>query len=586
MLSSHATVNAYINFNMKVNPISLKSTLVGTILVFSLGLLYTHSTGKLYPGAIFMAVLPLLFLILHVYSRNKTPTVKENYIYVIIILLMGAFYRAYIFYFPESLIGVDTFSYAITTQEVIASGSTSSINQFFYSDASSYYVIYSLFALISGMEVSESMIIFPIILGIIIPISSMILTRAFGSSGLPQNWILAGSFATIVTMSVHHAYSPNVQSLAVSMVAIYTVALLAYFRTKTLNSLIVLFFLLFSMIFTHKLVFPIVVLLMFSCFILSSIFDKKILTEDRARANSFGYLTIMISSLLFMYIQWGFITDYFTAVQFKILSLSDTLGPSSSSVKVSPSLANPSAAVEPHSGIGGILMRNGYGLVLLPMSGIAWIHLLWKQSTKTVNIVVLSFATSVIFVPIFIADSSVGHPARPIFFAEFVLVTICAIVYGNKLDSNSILAVLKLFTLVMIATALIFSTPALPDHPGGPRFYITSEESAAKEFGHNYINGSVHVDPYYSGIKIDPIVNSKLNSSKRQYKSMNRDLIDRKLPERSYPYVGFRNEVDIYRVPRSGVWRLTWDPQKYLEATHNQIYDNSGASLYNNPKNN
>jgi hypothetical protein len=184
----------------------------------------------------------------------------------------------------------------------------------------------------------------------------------------------------------------------------------------------------------------------------------------------------------------------------------------------------------------------------------------------------------------FIADSRVGHPARPIFFAEFVLVTICAVVYGDKSDSNSILAVLKLFTLVMIATALIFSTPALPDHPGGPRFYITSEESAAKEFGHNYINESVHVDSYYFGTKIDPIINGELNGSKRQYKSMNRDLIDRKLPERSYPYVGFRNEVDIYRVPRSGIWRLTWDPQKYLETTHNQIYDNSGASLYNNPK--
>ena len=561
----------------------LKTTAIIVLLSIAAGTLGSHSSGSLWPWipvSVGVAVLAVLAGML--WRTNQTsPPVGPS---LVLVVGIAVFYRAYTFVFPASMIGMDPDGYAIWINQLVAAGSIEAMNVGFYAKAPFFPLLNGLSAVVSGLPVRTAMIITPLLTGILVPLSVYLLSRYITYEEATEVGIAASLIVVVAAQGFHYSYWPIAQTLATLFLCLFVVVSVRSIsgpRRRYRFSMLFVVFLL-SMAFTHKL--PMLVTIMFvgafiALFLLPRTAVKQIGLERRGR-----YDVWMLFGITFMmlFIQWTYIADFLRTVVVKLVALLGSESPS-----VSPALLHPTAAVNPYSEIVGILLRNAHALVLLVLGAVAWLVLAYTSRSRR-SVQVLHAATAGLFLlyPITILVPSEFRYTRVTLFIEPFLAVLIAVAFIHQSNQSKELlsrawSAMIIGIIVFVVVSQVVTVGAAPDFPGSPRMYLTSEEVAAKEFGHQHMDGST-AGPYYAGEQPFPdqhVTSSGTLDAEREnmYTPLNSSLYNATLLSDCPPDVLYR-QIDVYRF--QGAWRLTWNPKSVLDTHYNRIYANHGAKHY------
>jgi len=565
---------------------TFKICIILSSLALSGGVLYTYATGQLYSGFSYgMLIATSLFLSFVWYSVDGTASSARPYIAAVVVL--AVLYRTYVFLYPAGFIGSDPSLYAQQIEQTMQAGSTSAIELLFYSNVSAFISLPAMFGLMSGLPAAETLVIYPVFTGVVFTLAAVVLTRYLVPKGRSREGAIAAVVLSITTATTFYGYVPIAQTLAVALWAVLIFLSIQYYVFSSKRAFVLATLTLTGLAFAHKLPLPIVFVVLVALVSLIGLREtttrgigEKLRRHDRSgsvspvRSQHFGVTLVMLSAI-FLYFQWAFVTSFVVSVASTIATVLST-GPS-----VSPSLAAPTAAVAPQSEVVGILLRRAHGFALLSIGGLAWLFVVYLRRTALGALVLLvSSAVSVgfLFVSAFNpGTSSTSNPLRLVFFAEPVLVPIIAAVFG-RVSLRRWIGALSAVLVVVLLVSQVYSATAVPDHPGGPREYLTTQEIEGKEFGYTYTDDPIYTDWYLTvtGPREDIDTEEPL-----QYRPLEEALLNGTVTERGYEYVSLRTNVDIYRT-RDGSWRLTWNPETTLDGSYSRVYANGDLSLYAN----
>ena len=536
------------------------------LLVISMAVLLISTGNQIYP---FLPVGALTSTVIILIAAKGQP--RSYGCMIGLVTGISVFYRVFTFNFPPSLIGVDPDRWATNIQKIVNSGSIEPLNVYFYSDAPLYFIIGAEVQILSGMDTASSMIVFPVILGFLMPTGASILTKRL--TGNLRTSIVAGTIAAITTMTIWLAYWPIPQSLATAYWIVFFLSVILYQSTGQKATLPVTIVSLIGIMYTHKMPFIILALAVLGIILFhlvhEIVYSQKISLDRR---------WVIIGSIvsLFVTLQWLFLTNF----GFSVVLRSARFFRTDSLTIQSPIVENPSHAVSAFSGLFGIFIRRTHAFVLLPISGLGWLYLLLSNKhSKTAWIVLNGASAAVIFVAIGVINPLVSSPLRAvlmgeIFFAVLVSVLVSPLYENRKIIKRGI----GVLILIGVLTSQLGVVYAAPDNPHHARVYLSNEEVQGKVFGHEHITGSVRADAYYANERT-PYELRRGITYNTTYIPMTAELLNAELRDKQYEYVAHRTEVQIYRLP-GGIWQLTWDPEAYLNNSYDQIYSNGGVDFY------
>lgn len=561
----------------------LKTAAIIVLLLISACALGSYSTGSLWPwlsASVGLTILVVLASVLWQPKQASSPVGSG----LLLIVGIAMFYRMYTFVFPASMIGLDPDGYAVWINQLVAAGSIEAMNVGFYAKAPFFPLLNGLSAIVSGLPVRTAMIITPLLAGILVPLCVYLLARYITHEKATEVGLVASLIAAVATQGFHYSYWPIAQMLATLFLCLFiitSVRSISGLRRDYRFSMLFVVFLL-SLAFTHKL--PMLVAILFVGGFIMLVLAPRTVGKRLGPNRHDRYDLWMLFGITFvmLFIQWAYIADFFRTVVTKLVTLLV-----SESLSVSPALLHPTAAVSPYSQIVGILLRNVHALFLSILGAVAWLILAYTSRSRR-SVQVLHSVTAGLFLlyPITILVPSEFIYTRVTLFIEPFLAVLIAVAFIRQSDQPKKLlsharSVLTIGILVFVVATQVVAIGAVPDFPGSPRMYLTSEEVAAKEFGHQYMDRSM-AGPYYAGERPFPdqhvTASGTLDSDReKMYTPLNSSLYNATLLSDCPPNVLYR-QIDVYRF--QGPWRLTWNPKSVLNTHYNQIYANHGAKHY------
>jgi len=236
-----------------------------------------------------------------------------------------------------------------------------------------------------------------------------------------------------------------------------------------------------------------------------------------------------------------------------------------------------------------IITRRLHGLVLIPIGALSWLLLLigvFRQQVPKLSVFVVlvtAVVTNLFAIVALVAPAVGGSVARFLFLAEPILISIIVIVIHNRTR------VLKLVAVLLIFSQLFSGIVIAPDHPNSmneeldaqdTQKYLSSQDLAAKNHGHEFIQNQVHTDWWHAQEETPTRINRYTPPEERtDYQEFDDDaFLDGSLVGEEYEYVVLRNQT----VFRTGVgwYRITWNPQQEFETQYSNIYDSGETGIY------
>jgi hypothetical protein len=500
---------------------------------------------------------------------------------ILAILVGGIFFRFYIFQFPASLIGVDPDINAINSQQVILEHSFTNFDVPFYKNVPLFFSLVAVFGILTGQAAPDAMMVFPLILGTTSVLLPLLFSRAVlgGTSAIARKTI-SGTvlLASLGTTSVLFSYWPIVQSLSVP-IWLFTLWLLArYMSSDDYRTLIILFISLFVAMLAHKL--PILLFLGYVAVLISLV---KIIGYEGSNHSLKDLFIICTLCLFTLFFQWMYLTDFIDNVIFKGFN---AFTGGRGSITGDPIEATGAKPAFP--GLYGIMIRRGYALILVPLTGLSWMYVLYTEKLDSTVLTLLSSSAAVtmlLFIAV-IAPTSLAPP-RLVFSIEPVFLTLSGLCIVYIFFSASYLPkkVCSILLLFLLLSSQVISGAAVPDFQDNPRYYLTNEEVAGKQFGNTYVEEEIYTDWYFAG-EVLPASIRQMQPGDRyprtgtNYKSLSGGLINQTVQKDSPEFVMIRSEVDVYRLS-TGFWRLKWNPSEVMDHNSARIYSNGGVGLFN-----
>ena len=529
--------------------------------IFSVALIAVNYTDSIFP-VLPAAILVISPLVLYI-SKYRLSTILA------IIILISVCLRLGIFSYPTGLVGIDPAKVeAIRVQRVMSARNISPIDINFYEDAALFYVLAATWAILGRLSAANSLVLFPIILGISIPLSSGIIASALARcrGDGDRKWVLNLSvfLTTIAGTTLQYSYWPIAQSLGVVYFSLAVVLVIFYISGGDARFSLLLVIFIISAAYTHKL--PVIVLLL-SIAVAVVIHTTRNLDRSASILAFPALFTIIVATL-----QWSFITDYIAKIIVKVMVTLTTEGASAS-----PKFTM-TAATEVLSGILGTLYRRGHAITILIFSGLFWIIALRKSDTLRASVALGASAVTVSFIglAIYAPSQEVIPPLRALFMAEFLLI---ALISASLLKYERRGIVYAFIALIVVSQ--LASPVAAPDSYKSPRFYLTDSEIAGKDFTFRYVNEGVHTDLYASYYNTPTMINS--GGGNNQFKELNEGLYNASLIIKIPPYVLYRHRAEVY-LSRLQQYKLLWRPEIFLSKNSNKIYDSGSTALYHNTK--
>jgi len=546
----------------------VKISMIGILVCLSCGLVTTAFTGTLFPW-VQLATLGAIISATVMYSFTE-----RIYLPLSSILVVSVWYRLVQFMLPPSIVGLDPRTYSVWIQQVIESGGIDTFAVYFYQDAPLYVIQNAVASILTATPPATAMSIGAIISGLFPPLVGFILARSLAPENGARIGLLTASFVAVAATSVEAGYWPIPQLLGITFLLLLFVGLWKFIVCFDSRYVFIICLCLVGMVYTHKLPLLPATGAVFT-FILIEVFYN--IWSDNKPDMYFRRIAIVgaICTILILF-QWSFITQYASVITVRLGSLLGSAPTSTTAVISAP------MATQAHDEIVGILIRNGSLLFLLPSAGIAWLVLLWHNSHSRPARLLLSFsAVAVSLFGIYLLSPGIVPVGRIMLVAEVFLILLIVVSYAIVSRKKLKKAIFALIA-VLIVLQLPFA-PASPDHPGGPRYYISEAEVNAHAFGSAHYPGSIATDNYFAGTvrDADRRVDNRgviVVPTGSQFNSDNELYLNGTLATTETKYVAHRTEKKLYRL--KGIWRLTWNPGSALDTNRHRTYDNNQVRIY------
>lgn len=607
--------------------------LVASILLLtsSMGIYLTHSTDSLFPWHPMSAFVGLgLISYLAICARRD---IKGVNIVLAAIILFAVFYRVWIFKFPGSLLGVDPDTFALWIRGIVQEGSIERINNDFYQRIPLFSLLVAVASLVQGTAVSESLLLYPIVIGVLAPLISTLLYRRLASTPSARVSIVVAALGTAATTSTTYAYISIPQSLASMLYLVLTYVMIRYVGTPRRAYQGLSLLLIVALAYTHKLP-PFLVVGAIIVFILMvhgrgllaltfnrlpyviepqlfAVFGVSIIITWMAVTSLFSpnlFIAVSVVCGVFVLVtlysefdldaadwtidrvttpnslfiagvilisQWIFISDFFQGFIIRIIGMIVTRQFSSSVPR-----GFPGAELVASSPI--LALFGSRGSVLLPMLlvSLSVVYLLLRADTPPWTVASLAFVVfPLALAPLsLIASSGVGINAPRIMLnIESAVFALIGLAVFRQLDTSIRQVALTVLVVILLANQL-FAAPAMPDHPNMARKYLTAEEVEAKQFGHSHIDGPIHTDQYFAQERIGILYPSEHEFDNSQYHSNDSAYLNRTLLESGEHIM--QRDIKKYQFSIPGSWELTWNPIKVLNRNRSKVHTTGQVSTF------
>jgi|GEM_PF-4348773 len=553
-----------------------KRKLLAVVAGVFLSLNFFVASERLYPW------LPAIFVIclsIAIYDSSKSPIFS-----LCLIIFISVIFRLEVFYFPASLIGADTDSYAIWAQIIAETGSTTRIPSGFYQSAPLSLIITAITSNLFDLPSTITLSIYSIIAGCIFPISSYTLSKYITSN--ESIHVSSAAIATVTTTGIQHSYWPIAQTLSVAYwlgLAIILLITTKYHSTKRGSILIIITSI--SLVYTHKLA-PVILLGSTITIKLAKYMGHRKYNYDKKSPKlNFSILIAAILTLL----QWAFITELIKKVVTRISQLLTgvSFSPNPQEQPIAAKIARPGSIGQYFDYPPELLFffEKSYAVVLLIFGGVGWGLLYRNRQYNNYNKMFILGASAFVTILVGMGILSIDaiHPTRTLFFIEAIL---------SILISISIYEFSKLFPrfnqklfytiLSLLLISQLFTAVAVPDYNHTPRYYLESEELEARSFGCEYSQRTIRADHYLTQEKY---YRSYYNSGNcnSDYKSMGRfakgtPLYNGTITSQGYSHILLR-DVEVY-LGTTSRWELQYAPSEILDKEYNKIYAAGGVKMY------
>lgn len=556
--------------------------------VFAIGVLASHATGRLYPFLPTGMVLALGLLVFSLFHRKSvSPRLVPPYLAYIVVL--SVVYRTYIFTFPESMVGYDPGLFAHQSQLMMNAGSLNGIDPnslSFYPKAPLFLILIGVFGQFAGLPAKEAMGIYPIVVGTLYPSVVFVLASWLAPRDRRRIGCIAATVAVTGTLSLRYGFWPLPQTLGVMLWLTFLILTMRYYVRHDLRDFLILLLLLLASAYTHK--FPVIVIVGTLVLVLILEFTVRDPAGSRSTKRGRTAFSLLLLAGTVVTFQWLFQTDLIytvvqrvTAALYVVSHLGERIaslfggGSSGAGGYVGATAINPLLVY---------LLMNLYGVGLYPLSGFQWLSAFRNQRTDPAVRVLLASASFVVLLMGFgYVIPTVLNPRRFTFFAEVLLISLAVAAVARLLPTDAVKSVpwrkvLASSLLVCLLALQAFSAPALPDHPTTSRDYFTVQEMSGKEFAADYVDGDVYTDRLFA---VRPPANPSRVGPSDKYRPISEELVQRAEVLYSHGYVLYRKDVNVYWLAGSAL-RLTWNPKQGLNRRYNRVYSNAEVTVYAN----
>jgi hypothetical protein len=546
----------------------------------ALGAWGTTVTGEIYPTLPLGLGVAGVVLVVGLFHRLDTNLA------IAIAIVLGAGYRVTVFLWPNSMIFMDTDTYALWSYVYLRGGIPT--YEGFYADASAFPVFGAEAAAMAGLDVATAYVVFPLLVGILLPLSAaLIVRRVVGERSVAP--AIAAFVAAFDPASMKFSYAPVPLSLAAVFIALSLIGYLVLIdeyntvRSKSRAGAFVLIstFLVAAGL-THKIPLAVFAIYLWSA-LLVGLAMRRGFVGRKGALLLFGVVAVIT--------HWTFLTDYFARAA---VILSDIA--TSEVVLTDPASANEfSRTYNPE--FMGRLRHIIYMPVVLSVAGIAWLgvflrHRSFRKATSVAILLGAAAGAAILVIPGKFLPAAPGFQ-RVFVYATAIIAAMIGVGVARVLEPRQVLSgvsarkVLVGTVIVSILLLQVLSAPASPDFADGARFYLTEQEVATKQFAHDHVDEVVRMDLYYADEVVDFERASQVPSQyeivpkpEDQPEMMAAELTNGTLPEQNYPYVTHR-EAGVYRI--GGEVILTWDVTGYLDSEYSRYYDSGPAHSYYRP---
>lgn len=556
-----------------------------TLLCISGMILSGNWTGQIYPGPLVFFFLGAVILLL------ATSYVETLYPILSSAILLSVGYRLVAMEIPSSAVGDDPNSNVVWIQNLIDAGTTEAISSGFYADAPLHYLLGAMSSILLGIEPAESLKVYAVLIGIIVPLVTVLMTRMIGIKNV-RLLALAGILGIVTTEAVRRTYWPIAQTHASVFWWLFLLVLGWQIRSVSRRFYGILMLLVVSIAFTHKLPLPIIVAV--GGILLALYHTDRIVWKQSNNLNPanqiFGVL-VLISVL--MIAQWLYarllLDQIILRVNEFVIGLTES---SESTMAVEPTAAIPArpgllAELYQYPVEYALYFERSHAIILLLLSGAGWatIYLFEKDTVHRSRILILLSSSALCVVLITFGQVAVGamNPTRPLLLAEPILISlIIGLLYilftrynvGEDQKYTSVIYAV----LILLVASQVFAASAAADYPNTPRYYLDEPEVQSAEALCTYGQDEVYVDQEYAAF-------TTCSSFERTSRTADDPLYNAEIEPTEHETVVYRHNVDVY-LGLEDRWRLTWEPGEELPQEYHTVYDNGAVSAYHSPGSN
>lgn len=501
-----------------------------------------------------------------------------------LVAAVGVAYQVGIFALSPTVPRIDGQAHAVQAQWMLESGTTAVMRSDFYDTVALFNLLTATTSKLTGLRADDALVVYPLALSIAVPVVAVILARRVRPAGSRVAFGTAALLGALGISIVQIGSGPETQAITVPMLVVAIWAIVRYARTGCARTFAVAAVTMGGLALSHKV--PVVVLLAVVLTATCAAVIVGLRPTARRRLVHLTFLTGLVLAL-----QWVFATVFFETVVETIVET--VLGFVEEGAGIGPGADTTHAEHAIPSTVMSVV--HNVHLTLYALSFVAALALTVRtlRTDRTPENVVLLSATLVlgIWVGLGTVTPLIGGNFRALVYGQIFFAIVIGIWIGEQRtpaeaeSRHSRLRAVKLLLVAVVLLAQFGAVTATPDHPDGPRLYLTHEEVENKDFQAEFIDEVVYADRYFSNVVTDP--RRPVERGHRYEMAtvaqpwhpgiVGRELLTGTLIEQEYPYVSYR-EIDIYRI--GGWYRLTWDPESALDETYNRIYSSGDVHTY------
>jgi len=553
------------SINYQQNPRYFKIGLCAYSVFFIFSILSLYFRPETYSRPIlffFLLTCLILIVFIQIYISNGRVIILE----IILISLLTSYSQQLLF---PSLIGIDPWfhnalSAIITNTGYIPAGNV-------YSATPLFHLISSISSIILNESYKHSIIFVTTSIQIILLVLGIMILTAFYFSN-EKIGLYSGLFMVIANHNIFMNYWVIPNGLGLVFVPLILLVFLKY-RRSTIHFLVIII-LSGSIILCHTIASLFMAIVLFIIVITYFALSKK---ANRRLNIKWAYLPLIFTGMMLSW--WIYISGSFNKFM-QILNAGFSMEYFySSSITVMNSYNRYISLSEQ--------FVNNFGMFLFFSLSLTGVFLLLRENS-TVNqkqiAVIALFPLALSFITLISGLSIIEH--RWWYFAQYFLsipISVAMVFWMRKkstikLLSMSIIVVALGFFLVISPTANTDNNYLSPN--SSVRFALIDSEIAALQFAS---------EKYASGISIDSDFGGRISSSPLviQYAVPERSVtsLDDSLYSRNFDHNGFikiiRQEMLINPIRIDGAtYRVPYDPNAILRATHNIVYTNDMVREY------